>query len=243
MALFKPILGELSGKIAGNVFAHNRGGSYVRAWKVPYNPNYPLQQRVRAAMAMLVIYWGESLTIEQRAAWATYAANVEMTNRLGEPIFYTGQNHFIRSNVPRVQSESAIAEDAPEIFNLGSFASFSIEAETPTVVWVTFNDQEDWCFELGSYMLIQEGIQQSPTVNFYKSPFSFLFRIAGHPDFAPTSPHQIATTLEMNAGNRMFIRARVSRADARLSASQIVHDIIEDPAKGQEGIPPSQRTP
>jgi len=155
MALFKPILGELSGKIAGNVFAHNRGGSYVRAWKVPTNPNTELQQSARAAMAALVVAWGETLTDQQRTDWDTYGANVAWENRLGETIYLTGQNHYIRSNVPRLQASLNARNNAPEIFNLGSFANISLEAWAEHTLEITFDDQADWCTEIYSAMIVQ----------------------------------------------------------------------------------------
>ena len=206
MALFEPILGELSGKIAGNVFAHNRGGSYVRAWAIPTNPNTPQQQAVRTAMSNLVTAWSQELTQLQRNAWDNYAANVEMTNRLGSPIFLTGQNHFIRSNVPRIQLTLTRLDDAPTIFNLGEFAPISISFVTVIIVNITFNDTEVWADENDSHLLLYQSQPQSPTVNFFKSPFQFFKNIDGDSISPPTSPIASQSNFPFTSGQKAFVR-------------------------------------
>lgn len=222
MGLFKALLGEISGKVGGNVFARNRGGSYLRAWAKPINPNTPAQQVIRNAMSNLVVLWGSTLSPGQREDWATYAANVAMTNRLGDTIFLTGQNHYIRSNVPRTLAGLARVDDAPTIFNLGSFAAITTAVVAQISQRIIFDDTEDWASETGSSMILQEGLVQQLTINFYDSPFQFISTIDGNTGVPITSPQIEPLRGFYGAGTRLFTRARITRADGRLSTVQIV---------------------
>jgi hypothetical protein len=88
----------MSGSIAGNTFARNRSGNYVRARTKPVNTNTQAQQDIRGVMSYLTNYWSVTLSTAERTGWATYANAIAMKNRLGESIYLTGFNHFIRSN-------------------------------------------------------------------------------------------------------------------------------------------------
>lgn len=229
MGLFQPFLGLISGKVAGSVFAHNRGGQYIRGWVVPTNPNTPEQQNVRSAMASLVIDWKDTLTQAQRDIWETYGANVEMTNRLGDPIFLTGQNHFIRSNVPRIANGVSLVTDGPTTFNLGSFAAVSVTIDEAEVVVLVFDDTEDWTAESTSWIFAQQSTGQNQTVNFFKSPFQQFFIRNGSAVVPPTSPLDLPSNVVYTDGQKAFFRLRISRGDGRLSAVQIVSTIVDIP--------------
>jgi len=94
---------QMSGSIAGNTYARNRYGNYARARTKPVNPNSAQQQVIRGAMQELTTRWAQTLTALQRAAWNLYGTNVAMLNKLGETIKLSGFNHYLRSNIPRVQ--------------------------------------------------------------------------------------------------------------------------------------------
>lgn len=94
--LFKPIIGtDLSGKVGGIVASHNAGGAYFRAATIPTNPNTTFQQAVRNAVSQLSSMWQTTLTQAQRNEWEVYAANVKITNRIGEKINVSGLNHYV----------------------------------------------------------------------------------------------------------------------------------------------------
>ncbi len=88
----------MAGSIAGNTFARNRSGSYVRAKTKPINPRSSAQSLARTTLATLTYRWSQILTAAQRTAWNLYASSVAMKNKLGETIFLSGFNHYIRSN-------------------------------------------------------------------------------------------------------------------------------------------------
>ena len=68
----------ITGSIAGNTFARNRSGAYVRSRTMPVNRKTSLQQAVRTALSALTIMWYDTLNAVQRTAWGTYAAAIPM---------------------------------------------------------------------------------------------------------------------------------------------------------------------
>lgn len=72
MARFTPILGHLSGKLAGNVFANNAGGAYIRQYVKPVNANTGAQQASRANFGSALTSW-QSQTGIVKSQWGSYA--------------------------------------------------------------------------------------------------------------------------------------------------------------------------
>jgi hypothetical protein len=99
MAIAKtgPILGALSGNLAGANFANSRFGLTVRAVKPPPGPPTETQFIVTRSM-QLARQWWRDITDDQRAAWRIFAANTLLRNRLGTQRNLTGQQTFIRHN-------------------------------------------------------------------------------------------------------------------------------------------------
>ena len=109
---------QMSGSIAGNTFARNRFGNYVRARTKPVNPNSDRQVAARARVSFLSEYWASDLSAVNRGLWDTYAAAVAMKNKLGESIKLTGFNHFIRTNAVRMGVALPVLEPGPTILSL-----------------------------------------------------------------------------------------------------------------------------
>lgn len=95
--------GAYSGSFGGLTASHNKGGAYFRRRSVPTDPSSAFQAVIRDAFATLSQQWTNSLTPAQRTAWDDYAQQVAWTDTLGQTIQLSGQNHFIRANVPRLQ--------------------------------------------------------------------------------------------------------------------------------------------
>ena len=229
MALIKHLLGEMSGKIGGAVFGHNRGGSFVRKWKKPTNPNSNAQMLVRRGVANLVAVWGELLTEANRESWINYAKNVAMKNRLGETIFLTGQNHFVRSNAPRLQNGLARVDSAPTVFNLGDFAPTSMTCVAVDVLSLAFDDTAVWADEDGSAMLLQQSLGKNPSIGFFKGPFISVAAMEGDNAAPPTTPAAVTLISNVADTQKVFLRARISRVDGRLSSAQTIAAIVAIP--------------
>ena len=219
MIFTSTVIAQASGALGGLVFSRNAGGPYMRARVTPTNPNTPEQQAVRAFLSQLTSLWVNSLTVAQRQGWTDYAANVPLINRIGQSRNVTALNMYVRSNVPLLQAGFARQDVAPTIFDLGDFtAPIGIAIDATQMLTVTFTDTDDWVDETDAGMLIYISRQQNPSINFFKGPYQFAGSIDGDDTTPPTSPAAIPLPFPAVAGNILFFRAQVVRADGRLSA-------------------------
>jgi len=210
---------QMSGSIAGDTFARNRYGNYVRSRTKPINPNTARQVEVRAALSLLTEHWADVLTAAQRAAWDLYASNVVMKNKLGEAIHLTGFNHFIRSNVLRIMTSGPYVPAGPVVFELpGTDPMTTITASEATqLITVTFDDTLPWANEVGGKLYMFGGQPQNPQRNFFKGPWRGGGFFAGQVGAAPASPLPVGTFFALAAGQRLWMYARNARADGRIS--------------------------
>lgn len=217
--LFKSALvTQVSGSIGGMTGSHNAGGMYFRARAIPVNPATAPQVAVRNLVAGLANQWGTGLTQAQRDAWTVYATNVPLINPLGDQIFVTGLNMYTRGNVARQQGTLARVDTAPTLFNTGDFTNPSVAFDaTADEVDVTFTNTDAWANEDLAAMLVYASRPQSPTINFFKGPYQFAGEILGNSTTAPTSPAALAAPFVAVAGQKIFIRIVVVRADGRTS--------------------------
>lgn len=210
---------QMSGSIAGNVYARNRYGAYVRARTKPVNPNTPGQQSIRAAIAWLTDHWSTTVSSDQRIAWQLYADSVNMLNRLGEVMRLSGYNHFIRSNAIRKNQADTIILAGPTIFELPAHdptLAFVCD-ETSQEISVTFDNTLGWANETAAHLYLYCGQPQNAQRNFFAGPWKFLGAVDGDDTTPPTSPSAIAAPYGLAEGERIWIYARISRADGRLS--------------------------
>ena len=213
------IVADIRGKLGGIVFSKNSSGGYVRQNTKPVNPQSALQNVLRAIFTTLVTAWRETLTESQREGWGVYAKNVVVKNKVGNDIYLSGFNHFIRSGTPRVQAGLDYIEDAP--------GSFSLADQDPTVTFspsesaqtadVVFDTSKAWLDEDGSAMLIYGGIPVDPTINFFDGPYRYMDKIEGDSVTPPTSPATMAEPWPVVEDQRQYAYGRISLADGRLS--------------------------
>ncbi len=210
---------QMSGSIAGDTFARNRYGNYVRARTKPVNPNTALQQQVKGALAYITTMWSQTLTANQRAAWNLYAANVAMKNRLGEVINLTGFNHFIRSATFRKRYGGGGYLDGPVIFELpDKDPTFSITASEATQqITCAYDAGMAWNSEIGACLVMFVGVPQNAQRNFFAGPWQLSAWLPGDDVAPPASPVVIPAKWAIAAGQRIWVYARITRADARLS--------------------------
>lgn len=210
---------QMSGSIAGNTFARNRSGFYARARSKPVNPNSAAQVLVRSSLAELTTRWGQTLTAVQRLAWGLYASNVAMKNRLGESIFLSGMNHYIRSNLWLTRLGGTRVDDGPVIFELPDkdpgFAIAASEA-TQQITW-NYDDTLDWANETDAWLLLYQGRPQNGQRNFFAGPWRLCSQLAGVTGAPPASPLITGVVFAIAEGQHQWCYARILRADGRLS--------------------------
>jgi len=222
---------NMSGKLGGTIFAHNRAGQYARNWSVPTDPASDQQLAMREGMRTLVTDWIETLTDHQRTEWATYGANVPVLNRLGDPINLTGQQWYIANNSARRQADPVQlprVDDGPVNFDRGEYTAPTVDSWTPATpsVDLAFTVGDDWVDEDGSAMLVYASRPQNPTVNFFKGPYRLAGGIYGDSITPETSPATILLPFPVAVGQKVFFRALVTRADGRLSSDTRFSGIV-----------------
>lgn len=220
MLIKSGLMTQASGSLGGLTASHNKGGLYLRARTVPTNPNTTFQQEIRGFMSTLTSLWGNTLTALQREAWATYAAAMEIVNPLGDDRTLTGLNHYVRSNVPRLQAGLPRVDDGPTTFNLGDFTQPTAIAGDATLnnIDFAFTTTDDWAGEDDAAMLVRGSREQPPTINFFKGPYRYADKVDGDGVTPPTSPAALGSAFNLTAGNLVFVTFAVTRADGRLSA-------------------------
>lgn len=218
MALVRLAEGQQrSGSIGGTVYSHNRSGAYIRARSIPVNPSTPLQVIARNAARALSIAWENLLTQVQRDAWDVYAANVGWTNALGDAITLTGLNHYIRSNAVSVGLGFGRIDAAPIIFNLATaeLALLGSGSEATQQLSIAFDDAAVWANEPGSFQHFYMGLPQNSGIKFFAGPYKYGSSVAG---ITPAvSPKVLTAPFPFAAGQRIWVRSRIMRADGRLS--------------------------
>lgn len=217
MALVKYGAGiiQASGSIGGTTYARNRFGNYMRARTMPVNPNSPSQDDIRSSMSSLGLAWQETLDSDQRTAWNTFAGSVSEMNKLGESVYITGFNQFLKANILRLMTGDSLIADGPTVL--------AKPAQDPTLavaavagsgeLEITFDDAADWNSETDARMLIFMGEPQSPTRNFFAGPWKY----AGKIDTGATSPDTIDAPYTLVEGQKIWIYARVQMGDGRVS--------------------------
>lgn len=210
---------QMSGSIAGNTFARNRYGNYVRARTKPTNPNTARQQTVRSAMALLTTRWSQTLTALQRAAWNLYGSNVNMLNKLGETIQLSGFNHYIRSNLPLIQIVATPVDDGPVIFELpAADPTYALAASEATqVMTLTYDAAMAWATETGGYLFHYQGQPQNAQRNFFAGPWRLIGRTPGVDGAPPASPDLIGVQFAIAELQHLWVYARIARVDGRIS--------------------------
>lgn len=219
---------QMTGSIAGNTFARNHYGNYIRARTKPVNPNSERQQEVRNVISLLTSRWAQTLTPEQREAWGIYASSVAMKNKLGETTYLTGFNHYIRSNSYLCRREETLVDDGPTIYEL--------PAQDPTIEVTTevheqrfnihFDDTMDWAKETGAWMWMLQGKPQNPQRNFFAGPFRGVKDKAGVDDTGIASPEQSTNLWVVAENQKIWYQFRLQRADGRMTEPFFVESIV-----------------
>lgn len=114
MAKFTPgaIISEIRNKIASTVYSRNRAGAIIRNRVTPVNRRTSLQTSQRQLLASFATAW-RGLTAVQRAAWNALSTQQPVQDNLGQTIFLTGEQLYIRSNLNLTLIGVATISDAP----------------------------------------------------------------------------------------------------------------------------------
>ncbi len=221
------LLAQASGSLDGTVFSHNRFGRYTRNGSRPVNPRSDRQALIRAAFTAVASRWESTLTQVQRDAWDVYAANIPMTNKLGDEIFLTGFNHYIRSNTSRQQAGASIVDAAPTDLTLpAQDATIVVTASTAAqTLSVAFDDTLDWLDQTGGFLIVFCGQPTPASHLFFGGPFRFSGSVVGDDSVPPTTPAVLTSPWVFATGQKLWIQTRIALADGRLSSQSTFQTI------------------
>lgn len=221
MALIKygPGIVDARGSVAGVVFSKNSTSHYMRARSIPVNPNTDLQNVIRGALAMLAVRWSAIVGGTERAKWELYGKNVTVKNKLGESVNISGYNHYLRSNIPRIQGGLTAIDAAPTVYELPQQdPTFAIVADaTAQTISFTFDDALLWALETGAYMFKYQGIPQNAQRNFFNGPWNYIDKIAGVDSTGAQTPDVEPVKFAIAELQHQWCYARIGRKDGRLS--------------------------
>lgn len=210
---------QASGSIAGTTHARNRFGNYIRARTKPVNPNSVLQGNIRDSLSYLTNQWGAILSAGQRVAWATYAAAISMKNRLGETVYLTGFNHFVRSNVAFLDTYGQYAANGPTTLELpAKDTNFAVTGSVATqLVTVAYDATQPWANLTLSTFNVYMGQPRKQTRNFFAGPWKYGGAEIGVTGAPPASPFTFSAPYTLVLGQLVTCYARIRMADGRLS--------------------------
>lgn len=222
--LMKPLLATaLSGSLGGLMATSGRSGTHLQLRGLRSNRGTQEQQVVRGAVAGLTASWESTLSEAQRESWRTYAANVAVTNRLGESRHTSGMMMFVRANVGRLQIQANRIDDAPVTFNRGDVTPPLVALAVSSIqivasAFVGGPGADPWRQELGSFLLVFLGVPQNPGIQKYRGSYRLAGSIQGDPFINPASI-VVTSPFRFAAGQRIFARHEVSYADGRYTVA------------------------
>jgi hypothetical protein len=224
MALLKStIFSSIRGSIAGTTYAQNRYGMYARSRTVPVNPDSSRQNTVRSTLAIVSQTW-RTLTDAQQLSWDNYAAETPIVNKLGDTIYMSGFNAFVKTNQlfylanpPAIQENAPIA---PGLANKLNIIDFTIDSSASTAPGVPnqllITSAEGRESNAGAFNFFYVSNPVSAGKRFYKGPWNYISVIAGDDDpFGGIIPFPALAT------QRFFVRYVQMDQTGRVSAETI----------------------
>jgi hypothetical protein len=128
------IVSEMRGTIAATTFTKNKAGAAMRNRVTPINRRSSGQTNQRQILSALSAQW-RGLTAAQRTAWNSASASFPQTDALGQTIFLTGAQLYVRLNANLIViGQSAITSPpSPVSFAVLTFTSITADASAGTI--------------------------------------------------------------------------------------------------------------
>jgi len=116
MAIIKTgsVVGQISGRVGGNVFSRNRGGAYVRNGSIPTRSTTPYAEAAKQRLADWSKAWA-LLTNVQQLGWKNWAVQNPVINRLGDAITLSGHQAYVQLNINIALASGTAIDDPPVV--------------------------------------------------------------------------------------------------------------------------------
>lgn len=217
--LVKGVFTNISGSIGGVTGSHNKGGQYLRARTTPVNPNTAAQQEARSRLTCAVDQWS-NLTQAQRNAWNDFATLQTWTNRQGDPIQLSGQNHYVGMNSALQSAGLALVtvppapNTRPEALIIPSMLPDIGTENVGAFVGGVFGANDRYTFAVSAPL--------PPGISVFQGPYRIGATAAGNAEAAVMSAQVYAAIVQItpspSVGQRFAIRARAILATGQYSA-------------------------
>lgn len=128
------IVSEMRGTIAATTFTKNKAGAAMRNRVTPINRRSSGQTNQRQILSALSAQW-RGLTEAERTAWNSASASFPQTDSLGQTIFLTGAQLYVRLNANLIViGQAAITSPpSPVSFDVLTFTSITADASAGTI--------------------------------------------------------------------------------------------------------------
>lgn len=188
-----PFVGQISGRLGGQVFSHNKGGMYVRNGTIPTTSTTSFALAAKAIFTAQSQAW-QTLAAGVRLAFGEWAADHPIADRLRQSLTMTGQQAYIKINsrlahigVAPLTAPPLVPSPAPLLTLVGSF---DIGAGTFDL---TYTATPLAATEL---LWIEAAVVDSAGINFVENKLRFLGTSAA----AQASPFDPQTLIEARFG-------------------------------------------
>jgi len=223
---FGPMFADARGSAGGLTVSRSKAGPIARSKITPCNKRSLLQQNRRAALSTWSSYWATTLSQAERTGWNNWAAMSPTTNKLGDTIYVTGFNAFVRTNAMLQLIGEAVQEAAPVEYGQAGTPTFTFTAEDDDALGmsepsVPFDKDIDKCFiawfASRPYGVGREAI---PTA------FQYINRVEGDSVSAPSFPDVQVSPWPLIAGQRVFMKGVLIDVYGRVGTPYIAGTIV-----------------
>lgn len=206
-AKFTPgaIISEIRNKIAATVYTKNKAGASIRNRVTPINRRSTGQTAKRQQFSSLSAQW-RGLSQAERDSFNSGAANFPQTDNLGQTVFLTGQQLFVRlnANLLLIGASQITSCPSPTSFDVLAYTSLTATADDG-VLSLAFSPT----VPTGFAMVVRATAPVSPGKDFVPaSAFRYLQTVAA----AATSPQALTTAyatvfgaITGAAGQKIFV--------------------------------------
>jgi len=191
--LYGESVAQMSGSVGGTVHSRNRYGAYTRQRVHPTVATSDAANMAKTILSGVSAAW-DKLTSDERVAWASYAANNPIMDRVGMKQVLDGHAMFVRNTI-RIRSAGGTPTGSPPIgVTPGEVDTISVSGhETGQVASVAFTNSPlnaDECLEVWGCVCQRVG------QNYVKNKM----RMLQTSDPAATSPFGVSTTWTARLG-------------------------------------------
>lgn len=186
-------IGQASGRLGATIFSKNRAGVYIRNGTKPVNTYSVYRATVKARLSAASKHW-LTISLADREAWVTWAAQISWKNRLGQSISLTGQQACIQCNA-RILACGAAMIDVPALTatpeNItGVTVTRDIGTATFTLAWTS------GALGATDYLWLRGCVLETTTRGYWTN----LFRWFKTSSAAATTPQSLKTDVENRFG-------------------------------------------